>query len=82
MHISLFHPIPDNIMHTLQTLSVNEWGHNVGCLGKFATSGISVWSTLLLSACIFLKEMLFFVMLPLSLFCIIFALICQAKRLK
>lgn len=39
------HPLPDNIMRTLQTLSVNEWGHNAGCLGKLAPSGIRVWST-------------------------------------
>lgn len=39
------HPIPDNIMHTLQTLSVNEWGHSAGCLGKFVTSVIYAWST-------------------------------------
>lgn len=39
------HLIPDNIMRTLQTLSVKEWEHNAGCLGEFTASGICVWST-------------------------------------
>lgn len=39
------HPISDNIMRTLQTLSVNEWGHSAGCLGKFVTYVIYTWST-------------------------------------
>lgn len=47
-----FVPFPDNIMRTLQTLSVNEWGHNAGCLGKFVSSVIHLWSTQSLSRCV------------------------------